>query len=171
MPLLTTPQPAIIGTNTEDGVPFANWLPYSPSGNFSSELAQLNYLSLFLCPQTETTRVRQLTGLDTYVYLYGGNFSNISPKPWMGAYHNAELPMLFGTHPNYRGPSSRLEWKTSHAMQDAWLAFANGLRPEGWKVYEELGDRSVRKFGDGKPAKDVGLSEMEALCDGRAPAM
>lgn len=156
-------------------MPFANWLPYSPSGNFSSELAQLNYLTLFLCPQTETTRVRQLTGLDTYVYLYAGNFSNISPKPWMGAYHNAELPMLFGTHPNYRGPSSRLEWATSHAMQDAWLAFArspkDGLMEKGWKMYEELGDRSVRMFGAGKPAKDTSLSKMEAMCDGRDPAM
>ena len=83
--------------------------------------------------------------------------------------------MLFGTHPNYRGESSRLEWATSHAMQDAWLAFAKdperGLQQQGWKTYGALGERSVRKFGDGRPAKDVSLKEMEALCDGNAPAV
>lgn len=117
--------------------------------------------------------MRQLTGLKTYAYQYSGNFSNVSPKPWLGAYHSSEIPMLMGTHPNYRGPSIALEYATSHAMQDAWVAFASnpgaGAGP-GWRAYEKLGDASVRDFGDGVPAKDVSLAEVEALCNGAVPA-
>ena len=56
-------------------------------------------------------------GLPTYHYLYSGNFSNITPLPWIGAMHTAELPLLSGQHSQYRGNSSELEWDTSIAMQ------------------------------------------------------
>lgn len=165
--------PAIIGTNTEDGVPFA---PYSPSGP-DPELAQQALLQTFFCPATETIHLRQETGLITHRYLYAGNFTNISPKPWMGAYHSAELPMLHGTHPNFRGESSELEYRTSEAFQDAYLAFVkdpqNGLAGQHWPVYERLGAEQVRKFGDdpgGVPTGIVSLADMEAMCDGRVPA-
>ncbi|EME78388.1 uncharacterized protein MYCFIDRAFT_167763, partial [Pseudocercospora fijiensis CIRAD86] len=112
--------PAIIGTNLQDGVPFA---PYNPNGP-NLTLANEAYLRVFFCPATETIRLRQTTGRLTYAYRYSGNFTNISPKPWMGAYHSAELPLIFGTHPDYRGASTDLEYQTSCAMQDAWVAFA-----------------------------------------------
>lgn len=77
--------------------------------------------------------------------------------------------MLFGTHANYRGPSTRFEYATSHVMQDAWVAFARdsdtGLQVHKWKKYGELGEADVRKFGDGVPAKDI-----EIKCVRAAPA-
>ena len=156
-------------------MPFANYRPYSPTGDFDQSLNELYYLSLFFCPQTETTLRRQQTGLKTFVYQYSGNFSNVSPKPWMGAYHSAELPMLMGTHPNFRGKSSGLEKATSRAMQDAWVAFAregaSGLERLGWREYESLGDADVREFGAGVAAKDVSVADVEARCNGPAPAM
>lgn len=166
---LTTGLPAIIGTNTEDGVPFA---PYSPAGP-DPELAQQALLSTFFCPATESIRLRQQTGLQTHRYLYAGNFSNIAPEPWLGAYHSAELPMLMGTHPNFRGESTELEITTSEAFQDAFLAFvkdpAGGLESVGWGVYETLGARQVRKFGDdpgGMAVETVDLAELEGMCEG-----
>ncbi|KAL1587289.1 hypothetical protein WHR41_04432 [Cladosporium halotolerans] len=162
--------PAIIGTNTEDGVPFA---PYDPSGP-DPALAEQGLLRTFFCPATESARLRQQTGLDTYRYLYAGNWTNLSPAPWLGAFHSAELPMLFGTHPNFRGESTELEYETSHAMQDAWVAFARegvrGLQSEGWKEYEAVGEATVREFGDGVAAKDVSIAGLEGKCDGAVPA-
>lgn len=88
----------------------------------------------------------------------------------MGAYHSSELPMLFGTHPNYRGPSTPLEYATSHAMQDAWVAFASdpvtGLKSQDWPVYEKLGAKEVREFGAGVAAQDVSLAGVEGQCEG-----
>ncbi|GIZ38590.1 hypothetical protein CKM354_000200200 [Cercospora kikuchii] len=161
--------PAIIGTNAQDGVPFA---PYNPDG---VNVATANGVTLaaFFCPATETTRLRQETDRLTYRYLYSGNFTNISPRGWMGAWHSAELPLIFGTHPNYRGNSTELEYQTSHAMQDAWVAFANdpvnGLASVGWKPYEELRSTTVREFGAGVAVQDIDVKTTEAMCDGAVP--
>jgi cholinesterase len=63
-------------------------------------------LLTFFCPATESVRVRQETGLLSYRYQYAGNWTNISPEPWMGAYHSSELPLLMGTHPDVSFPPS-----------------------------------------------------------------
>lgn len=82
--------------------------------------------------------------------------------------------MLFGTHPNFRGESTELEYETSHAMQDAWIAFAKddtkGLDATGWSEYETIGDSNVREFGDGVVVKDVSIAELEGKCNGAALA-
>jgi cholinesterase len=69
----------------------------------------------------------------------------------MGAYHQSELPMLFGTHGNYRGPSTKHEIAVSEAMQDAWRAFAadpkRGLAGQNWPQYTPNRD-AVRSFGE-----------------------
>jgi carboxylesterase type B len=161
--------PAIVGTNAQDGVPFA---PYSPSGP-NATLAQLALLRTFFCPATESIRLRQLTHRPTYRYLYSGNFSNIAPSGWLGAFHSSELPLLFGTFDNFRGQGPALENQTSVAMQDAWVAFAkggmSGIESTGWQEYEFLGETTVRDFGDGVAVKDVDLKYLENLCDGSVP--
>lgn len=87
----------------------------------------------------------------THRYYYTGNFTNISPQPWMGAYHESELPMLFGTHMNFRGNSTPFEYAVSHTLQDAYLAFVtdpvDGLNSIGWPAYEGPGG-SVMQWAD-----------------------
>lgn len=68
----------------------------------------------------------------------------------MGAYHQSELPLLFGTHGNYRRASTKLETAVSEAMQDAWRAFAEdqetGLAGLGWAQFSSNHD-AIRVFG------------------------
>ncbi|CAK3971141.1 related to triacylglycerol lipase V precursor [Lecanosticta acicola] len=158
--------PAIIGTNLDDGVAFA---PYNPDGP-NQTVAHQALLNTFFCPATETVRLRQQTGRQTYSYRYSGNFTNISPRSWMGAYHSSELPLIFGTHLDYRVHSSALEYETSRAMQDAWVAFASdpirGLESQDWPVYEQLGLQEVREFRAGIPAGDISVANVEAQCNG-----
>ena len=70
--------------------------------------------------------------------------------------------MLLGTHPNFRGNSTPFEYATSHAMQDAWVAFAKdvtqGLDSTGWSEYECIREATEREFGDEVSEKDVGLA-------------
>lgn len=161
--------PAIIGTNAQDGVPFA---PYNANGP-NQTLVQYALLSTFFCPATESIRLRQQTNLPTFRYLYAGNFSNISPRPWLGAYHSAELPLLFGTYDNFRGEGPALEDQTSIAMQDAWVAFTAGgvagIESTGWQEYDVLGSDEVREFGAGVAVQDTSLRALESLCDGAVP--
>ncbi|KAI9710743.1 MAG: hypothetical protein M1820_002576 [Bogoriella megaspora] len=149
-----TKVPAIIGINKQDGNVFA---PYNASGP-DPALSELYFLEIFLCTSYKTAtennqryRLRAAAGLPTYRYLYAGNFSNISPRPWLGAYHQSELPLLFGTHGNYRGPSTNYETAVSNAMQDAWRAFANdpehGLVGQHWPKFTLERD-VVRSFGE-----------------------
>lgn len=126
-------------------------------------------LVLFSCPATNTVRFRQQIGLVAFRYVYYGNFTNVSPRPWMGAYHGSELPILMGTHPNYRGNSTPEEYETSFAFQDAYVAFAsdpeNGLAGQNWKQYVTLGSEMARGFGkDGVAVQDVSIASKEALC-------
>lgn len=107
--------------------------------------------------------------LTTYRYLYAGNFSNIAPRPWQGAYHQSEVPLIFGTHANYRGNSTELEYQTSHAMQDSWVAFARdgvaGLDGEGWPLWDDSTGKGVmRVFGDGVGAKTGPPDVLEKDC-------
>jgi len=79
-----------------------------------------------------------------------------------------------GTHPDYRGPSTELEYATSEAFQDAYVAFANdpvnGLASQDWEIYSRLGSKQVREFGAQVAAQDISIAAREALCDGAAPA-
>lgn len=47
--------------------------------------------------------------------------------------------MIFGTHDEFRNPSSDFEYTVSHRMQDLWLAFMrdpiNGPKDLGWPMY------------------------------------
>lgn len=157
--------PALIGSNAQDGVPF---VPYSPSG-VDTALADLTTMVFFFCPtyQSAKARIAAQTG-PVYRYLYAGNFTNVSPRGWMGAWHAAEMPLVFGTHPLYRGDSTALEYMTSHAMQDAWLAFVAtaGERPsiEGWDAWDEVDGGRVVEFGNGVPARLIDTTEMEESC-------
>jgi cholinesterase len=88
----------------------------------------------------------------------------------MGAYHTSEVPLLFGTHGNYRSPSTKYEVAVSKSMQDAWRAFANnpheGLTNQDWPRFTAQKD-VVRWFGeDGKVAQNrIGdLKQYEDQC-------
>jgi carboxylesterase type B len=81
----------------------------------------------------------------------------------MGAGHGDELPMLFGTHGNYRGASTSHQIAVSEAMQDAWRAFANdptgGLKGQDWPEYTTSYD-VVRVFGEDE---SVAKNEVDVL--------
>ncbi|KAI2791820.1 hypothetical protein POX_c04699 [Penicillium oxalicum] len=81
------------------------------------EARQWNCLAAF------DTKQRFSLGLGTFRYFWGGNFTNISPVPWLGAFHFSDLLMIFGTYMKDLGEISQLERDTSMAMQDYLLAF------------------------------------------------
>lgn len=86
----------------------------------------------------------------------------------MGAYHQSELPILFGTHGNYRGSSTKYEVAVSEALQDAWVAFARNpknLAMQQWPRSTPDGD-AVRVFGGGNGIVAVnGVGTLKAYQD------
>ncbi|KAK4118014.1 hypothetical protein N657DRAFT_584396 [Parathielavia appendiculata] len=67
---------------------------------------------------------RSAYGLTTYAYLFSGNFSNITPRYWLGGMHGSDIPLVFGTHYQFRDNSTELEWETSYAIEAFWISFA-----------------------------------------------
>ncbi len=158
---------------------------YSPQG---VNAANANYVTLsrFICPAVQTTRYfltlyisssnicrnRYALNVPTYRYLYAGNFTNISPRPWEGAYHCSELPMIFGTLGIAHGDSTPFELAVSHSMQDMYLAFITdgpaGLETKGWNVYTPNG--TVLEFGKGdKVVGNLAMDSFEKVCNGIDP--
>lgn len=112
--------------------------------------------------------------IPVFRYEYFGNIPSVSPKPWLGAYHASELPMIFGTYDDYRadmnnGTMEKAAQNISHAMQDAWLAFmtagARGLEERGWPRYTGAMTGQIRMFGVNDTAVMTGsAADEDALC-------
>lgn len=105
---------------------------------------------------------RLLASVPLFRYIYFGNFSDVSPSPFLGAYHGAELPLLFGTYDVFPEtstssppPDEKLEVATSHAIQDDWVAVAangvSGLEMRGWPEYRDVESGLVRSYGVANP--------------------
>ncbi|KAJ4398510.1 hypothetical protein N0V91_010149 [Didymella pomorum] len=165
-------KPAIIGTTVNEWGPF---LPYNQTYGPNQTLADEGTLRVFLCPSVLTTHERFAGGnATTFRYLYGGNFSNIAPRWWQGAYHSADLPLVFGTHGIARGNSTLFETEVSQQMQDYWLAFAkdpdSGLPAKGWHGYSGNQNGTSALFGwRGDAVQSLADSELESACDEGVP--
>lgn len=89
----------------------------------------------FICPAFNSSNVREFNNLTTYRYQYAGNYTNLTPFSWMGAYHGADLPMIFGSY-NITGGATDFQRQVAETMQDYVLAFItdpeNSLRDESW---------------------------------------
>jgi len=97
--------PTLIGTSRNEGVLFK---PYDPTG-VDAAAADKTTRASFYYTSLQAARTRLRANIPVFRYLYSGNFSNVSPRPWIGAYHGSELPILFGTHALYGGQSTELE--------------------------------------------------------------
>ncbi|KAI0113098.1 para-nitrobenzyl esterase [Daldinia grandis] len=131
--------PAIIGTVGDEGNALA---PYNPIG-VDKSIADGITRNYFLKPAAKMARCRSAHA-PTFRYIFKdpappntSSFPNISPRPWQRAYHSSDLPLIFGTHSWFRGPSTALEEKISKAWQELYVVFAEegpeGLRKLGWQ--------------------------------------
>lgn len=153
--------PALIGTNEHE---FNALIERPPNAPETYSDAKTN--TSFLCTSVATTVQRQAHGLTTYRYRYDGNFTNLSPPTFPGAYHTSELPLIFGTADQYHGASSAYENTVSETMQDLWLAFAKdpqaGLQDVGWNSYGN--GKAVLLGGTEVPMKEIDVDELDAIC-------
>lgn len=99
-----------------------------------------------------------------------GNFTNISPVSWLGAFHWTDLFMIFGTYRTDVGPVSQLEIDTSETMQDHLLAFikdpATVGAVAGWPLFNPNGTDGglILEFGNGVAVKNVTGNYVEGAC-------
>ena len=161
--------PKIIGTTARE----ASALVLVPLSNYtagpSPELINSQTLST-VCAAHNTSVLRDQIGLSTYRYEWAGNFSNIAPVPWLGAYHYSDLYMVFGTYHITPGVAPPIEVQASERMQDWFLAFVkdpSSLAQQGWPKYDisGVGGGKLAQFGaDGTVVQLVNGSSVEGAC-------
>ncbi|KAG8766000.1 hypothetical protein FRC12_007144 [Ceratobasidium sp. 428] len=123
-------------------------VPFDPKG-INQTLANEILYNTFVCTTAKNANLRAQVNVTTYRVRYGGNFTNISPYPFLGTYHGAELPMLFGgAAPQFGGRNvTKEQSETAKLMQSYLVAFAsdskNGLSKMGWPLYKPGNDSIV----------------------------
>ncbi|KAI2616833.1 alpha/beta-hydrolase [Hypoxylon sp. NC1633] len=127
----------------------------------------------FICPAWNSSNARAVNNLTTYRYLYAGNYSNLTPFSWMGAYHGADLPMIFGCY-NLTGDATDFQQRVAESMQDYVFAFLadpeNGLKNLGWfPSNTALGrDAPMVRFGtEDATIQSISTSDVDLACIGQ----
>ena len=145
-------KPAINSFCSNDGVAI---LPFPADTNNVNTTAEAAALQLaFLCPSEQSSSLRSAFNPHVYRYESAANFTNVSPQPWLGAYHSSDLAYIFGTHQEFRGHSTGYEYETSHKFQDLLLAFIKDPENvEGWPTYSS--GQLLRIGAQGGPVSQV----------------
>lgn len=151
--------PAMISNTENEGAVIPPFPPVNP-------LIVEAGTRMFLCGAANTSTLRSNTGSVTYRFEFAGNFSNVSPAPYLGAFHDSDLPYIFGTYSELRGPPTETELQVSEAVQDRILAFMWNPVEEpqtmGWEPYSE---GRMLLFGlDGTVVQDASVHDIEAPC-------
>lgn len=138
--------PTLLGTNNNEGTSLVTIY-----GGGVASIADTITNSSFTCPASKTAFSKRnqtrTAASPVWQYRYFGTWPNITPQnSTLGAFHSAEIPLVFGTFTNATaGPAQR---RTSQIMQSAWVAFANdpvsGLNTFGWPQYNETGNTLIQ---------------------------
>jgi cholinesterase len=104
--------------------------------------AQLNLQ--FNCPVANAALVRRSNKVEAYRYRYFGIWPNLEISPDAGAYHSAEVPMIFGNAALITGiADTPAQSGLGKLMRTAWASFAKdpelGLSRLGWPIYNVKG--------------------------------
>ncbi|KAI0392837.1 triacylglycerol lipase FGL5 [Xylariaceae sp. FL0594] len=175
--------PLLISTLTNEG---AALVPYNFAGSETETQIPAQYQGVadafarnLRCTTLRETRLRSKragaatgAGAVTYRHLYAGNFSDVAPRPWLGAYHTADLPLVFGTYGTEGGlvKGTSFEKRVSERMQDLYLEFlrdpADGLRRAGWpEVTGDLDEKDIMVFAADGEVEQVGAGNRFGLGD------
>ncbi|KAB8209410.1 Alpha/Beta hydrolase protein [Aspergillus parasiticus] len=135
------------------------------STSINETLVYTGTQSTFNCPIVETVGNRLEQEIPTWRYLYHGNWSGLSPTPWLGAYHSSDVPIVFGTYnkTTIQPSSSPAEVAASKYIQGAWVAFAkdpwNGLSNYGWPQFTSQNRSLVNLALDNRATATIGSAE------------
>ncbi|CAE6360100.1 unnamed protein product [Rhizoctonia solani] len=117
-------------------------VPFSFDGINQTASDAFTY-SIIVCPAAREAQLRVDAGLPTFRYRYSGVYSNLSPYPFIRAYHTSDVPMWFGAVNTVEGlkeATTAEQKKQSAYMQGALAAFTKdpkqGLVKYGWPLYQ-----------------------------------
>ncbi|KAI9155732.1 Pyrethroid hydrolase Ces2e [Paramyrothecium foliicola] len=155
------------------------WPPSNITEGPSQDTVDASTVALLVCPILNTTVWRNRLGPDAppvFRFQYAATFPNLNVYDWLGAYHNSETPLIFGTYGllDHIADTTEREVEMSHTMQDYILAFAkdpyNGPQTLGWEptVASDPNGGTLLRFGgsSGELVEFVDAVEVDGVCLG-----
>ncbi|KAJ7649270.1 Alpha/Beta hydrolase protein [Mycena rosella] len=135
--------PALLGTNRHELNALGAQVPGFPNQTLIDTEAD----PAFLCTTAATAQLRQAHGRRTYLFRCDGNFTNISPPGFTGAYHASELPLILERQGSFTAVDDDPE---------------KGLQTAGWNTF---GAGKAVFLGDlDTPMKEVDVQELDGAC-------
>ncbi|KXT18038.1 hypothetical protein AC579_4573 [Pseudocercospora musae] len=155
--------PTIYSTMNNEGATLVTYIP----GAKPNETAVAISNAGFTCPANTAALAKSSHGVPIHRVRYFGQWPNLNPLNWLGAYHSSDIPMIFGTS-DLLGADTELEKETSEYYQGAWGAFARdpekGLEEYydgGWPKFEEGSLKVVELGREGVSGKVVGAGDAD----------
>ncbi|KAH6629592.1 Alpha/Beta hydrolase protein [Boeremia exigua] len=153
--------PTILAQVNNEGASLVAYVPSGPNQTAVDAFTR----NIATCPGAKGALARKTYNVPVWRTRYFGEWPNLNPLPWLGAYHSSDIPMVFGTS-DLLGPDTPAEAATSKYIQDAWAAFARD--PEKgitWAQYDPNADTLVKLgFENNTQAVYGPGDEFDALC-------
>ncbi|CAE6452900.1 unnamed protein product [Rhizoctonia solani] len=148
-------------------------VPFSFDGINQTASDEFSF-GIIICPAAREAQLRVDAGLTTFRYRYSGVYPNLSPYPFIRAYHTSDVPMWFGAVNTVQGLKEKTtaeQKKQSEYMQGALAAFTKdpkqGLVKYGWPLYQGNKGKTLVHLDPRNSSKLVVLenpAEFDAPC-------
>ena len=162
--------PALVSTTANEEASLTKYPVENVAAGPNQTKVDQSTVEVFVCLTSNTTDARARLNLTTYRYQYAGNFSNLTPLPWLGAYHASDIPLLMGTYEKQPGATD-FQRQVAQTMQDYLFAFMvdplNGLREKGWLPHNKPvaeGGNMIRFASKGEIIREADASEVDNAC-------
>ncbi|KAG9230751.1 Alpha/Beta hydrolase protein [Amylocarpus encephaloides] len=156
--------PILIGSNDYEAGTFRTQLALAGTTFADSDWEEMN-LASWTCPAGLRSNASIAANNPTWRYRYHAVFPNTNISSEGGAYHGAELTLLFGTTSQLQNSTAE-EINLETYIQGAWAAFAkdpvNGLATYegGWPPYDPAGESLVRLGYDNLVGTNLAFPEL-----------
>lgn len=174
---LIAPVPYMMSVTSNEFSGLVPW-PANPAEGPDQSIVDASTVSWFVCPVWNATVYRNRMGPEAPVFRfqYAAEFPNLNVYDWLGAYHNSETSLIFGTYEllNHIADSTEYQAEVSRSMQDHILAFVkdpyHGPQTLGWEpmIASEPNGGDLLRFGgsSGKVSEHVDGIEVDGVCQG-----
>ncbi|EXL65006.1 hypothetical protein FOPG_18750 [Fusarium oxysporum f. sp. conglutinans race 2 54008] len=135
-------RPTMLSMTANEFSTLVPW-PSPPSANLTEGPDQAEVdagtIPFSVCSLLNSTTYRNWLNVPVYRFQYAAEFPNLNVYDWLGAYHNSETPLIFGTYGllDHIANTTDFQVKVSHSMQDHILAFFedpySGPQKLGWE--------------------------------------
>lgn len=126
---------------------------------------------LYQCPCKLVAEASVQDKIPTWRYYYNATIPNVQPEgyPTLGAFHGAELDVVWGTYP--AANATEQEVALSSFIQTAWANFAKDpMAGPGWKALDAASDEIACLGCDGGSGVQImAASVVDSRCEQYAP--